>query len=90
MKLGKLQLALLAFVSAGRKIAELEEELEDVRERRISREEFDEEELDRLGLLEFTLAEWKYYYEKELRLELEILKLKTEQTQFMLNRLLAD
>ena len=88
MKLGKLQLELFKYIETSRRIIELEEKKNKITELIALKEIFIK--LETLPeLAKQALAEWEYLYEKELALELEILKLKKTQAKFMLARFTA-
>lgn len=89
MKLSKLQLDLITYIKLGERILRLEEHKKDIARKRILKEDLTKLEL--FPTLEtLALAEWKYLYEKELSLELEILELKKAQTKYLLDRLLTE
>jgi hypothetical protein len=89
MKSIKLQMALANYVAFGKRIAKLEERKNEIAELRSLKEKLAELSCC-AELSKYTLAEWQWLYEKELRLELEILKLKTAQAKFMLDRLTEE
>ena len=89
MKLGKLQLELFKYITSDKQIKELEERKASVVKRREAVEEL-ESVLARSGIAEFAVIEWNRLYKEELELELQIINLKKFQTEFMLERMLAD
>lgn len=89
MKLGKLQLELFKYITSDKQIKELEERKARVVKRREAVEEL-ESVLARSGIAEFAVIEWNRLYKEELELELQIINLKKFQTEFMLERMLAD
>lgn len=89
MKLGKLQLDLFKYITSDKQIQELEDRKARVVERREAVEEL-ESVLARSGIAEFAVIEWNRLYKEELELELQIINLKKFQTEFMLERMLAD
>lgn len=89
MKLGKLQLDLFKYITSDKQIQELEDRKARVVKRREAVEEL-ESVLARAGVAEFAVIEWNRLYKEELELELQIINLKKFQTEFMLERMLAD
>lgn len=89
MKLGKLQLDLFKYITSDKQIQELEERKARVVKRREAVEEL-ESVLARSDIAEFAVIEWNRLYKEELELELQIINLKKFQTEFMLERMLAD
>ena len=89
MKLGKLQLDLFKYITSDKQIKELEDRKAHVVERREAIEEL-ESVLAGVGIAEFAVIEWNRLYKEELELELQIINLKKFQTEFMLERMLAD
>lgn len=89
MKLGKLQLDLFKYITSDKQIKELEDRKARVVKRREAVEEL-ESVLARSGIAEFAVIEWNRLYKEELELELQIINLKKFQTEFMLERMLAD
>lgn len=89
MKLGKLQLDLFKYITSDKQIKELEDRKARVVERREAVEEL-ELVLARSGVAEFAVIEWNRLYKEELELELQIINIKKFQTEFMLERMLAD
>jgi hypothetical protein len=89
MKLGKLQLDLFKYITSDKQIKELEDRKARVVKCREAVEEL-ESVLVRSGIAEFAVIEWNRLYKEELELELQIINLKKFQTEFMLERMLAD
>lgn len=89
MKLGKLQLDLFKYITSDKQIKELEDRKARVVKRREAIEEL-ESVLARSGIADFAVIEWNRLYKEELELELQIINLKKFQTEFMLERMLAD
>jgi hypothetical protein len=89
MKLRKLQLDLFKYITSDKQIKELEDRKAHVVERREAIEEL-ESVLARTSIAEFAVIEWNRLYKEELELELQIINLKKFQTEFMLERMLAD
>jgi hypothetical protein len=89
MELEKLQLELYNYITSDRRIKDLEEKKEQV-VRRKEAAEFTEKCLSDHELKEFAVSVWNKAYTEELELELKILSIKKEQTEFMLRVMLAN
>lgn len=88
METNNLQSELFNYIKANRIITELEVKKNRVVQKREAAEILENTTTNR-SIKEFAVVSWNMAYQEELELEIQILKLKKEQTEFILKRLLA-
>jgi hypothetical protein len=88
METNNLQAELFNYIKANRLIAELEVKKNKAAQKREAAEILENTTTNN-SIKEFAVVSWNVAYQEELELEIQILKLKKEQSEFILKRLLA-
>lgn len=88
METNNLQSELFNYIKATRLIAELEVKKNRAAQKREAAEILENTTTNH-SIKEFAVVSWNVAYQEELELEIQILKLKKEQSEFILKRLLA-
>ena len=88
METNNLQAELFNYIKANRLIAELEVKKNKAAQKREAAEILENTTTNN-SIKEFAVVSWNVAYQEELESEIQILKLKKEQSEFILKRLLA-